>query len=231
MTPDPVTPDPVTPDPVTPGPATPDELRPALAAAALAEVPFEGWSAAALRRGAEEIGLLQADVPRVFPDGARDLLEYWAALNDEHMIDGLAAVDLPALKVRERVALAVKLRLTHLAPHREAMRRSLSFLALPQNAALGARLLYRTADTIWYAVGDRSTDHNFYTKRALLAGVYAATVLYWVEDRSEGAEESWAFLDRRLADVMRIPKLGERVRGLARALPNPLRLLRPPVLR
>src|SRR4051812_3864956 len=210
---------------------TPDELRPALAGAALAEVPFEGWTMAALRRGAQELGMVPGDSDRAFPDGPRDLLEYWAAMNDEHMIDGLAKVDLEALKMRERIALAVKLRLTHVAPHREAMRRSLSFLALPQNAALGARLLYRTADTIWYAVGDRSTDHNFYTKRALLAGVYAATVLYWVEDRSEGAEESWAFLDRRLADVMRIPKLGERVRGLARVLPNPLRLLRPPVLR
>lgn len=209
----------------------PDALRPALAGAALAEVPFEGWSMAALQRGAEAVELTPADVQRAFPDGARDLLEYWAAMNDEHMIDGLAQVDLGALKVRERVALAIKLRLGHLAPHREAMRRSLSFLALPQNAALGARLLYRTADTIWYAVGDRSTDHNFYTKRALLAGVYAATVLYWVEDRSEGAQETWAFLDRRLADVMSLPKLGARLRGLARGLPNPMRLLRPPVLR
>ena len=210
---------------------TPDELRPALAGAALAEVPFEGWTMAALRRGAHELGMVPGDIERAFPAGPRDLLEYWAAMNDEHMIDALAKVDLDAFKVRERIALAVKLRLTHAAPHREAMRRSLSFLALPQNAALGARLLYRTADTIWYAVGDRSTDHNFYTKRALLAGVYAATVLYWVEDRSEGAIETWAFLDRRLADVMRIPKLGERLRGLTRALPNPLRLLRPPVLR
>lgn len=210
---------------------TPDELRPALAGAALAEVPFEGWTMAALRRGAQELGLAPEDIARAFPDGPRDLLEYWAAMNDEHMIDGLARVDLDTLKVRERVALAVKLRLTHLAPHREAMRRSLSFLALPQNAALGARLLYRTADTIWYATGDRSTDHNFYTKRALLAGVYAATVLYWVEDRSEGAVDSWGFLDRRLADVMQIPKIGARVRAMARALPNPLRLLRPSALR
>ena len=210
---------------------TPDELRPRLAEAALGEVPFEGWSMTALRRGAAQIGVSPGDIERAFPAGPRDLLEYWAAMNDEYMIDGLAKVDLEAFKVRERAALAIKLRLTHLAPHREAMRRSLSFLALPQNAPLGARLLYRTADTIWYAIGDRSTDHNFYTKRALLAGVYAATVLYWVEDRSEGAADSWAFLDRRLADVMQIPKLGERVRGLARALPNPLRLLRPPILR
>jgi ubiquinone biosynthesis protein COQ9 len=209
----------------------PDTLRPALAAAAVGEVPFEGWSDGALRRAAHDLGLAPADIERAFPDGARDLLEYWAATNDEHMIDGLAKVDLGAFKVRERIALAVKLRLTGIMAQREAMRRALSFLALPRNAALGARLLYRTVDTIWYAVGDRSTDHNFYTKRALLAGVYAATVLYWLDDRSEGAEETWGFLERRLDQVMRIPKLTERVRALTRALPNPLRLFRPPVLR
>ncbi|MEJ0070398.1 MAG: COQ9 family protein [Pseudomonadota bacterium] len=208
-----------------------DAQRPALCAAALAEVPFEGWSLTALRRGAQALAIAPADIARLFPDGARDLMEYWAATNDEHMIEALGDVDLAALKLRQRIALAIKLRLTDIAPHREAMRRALSFLALPQHAALGARLLYRTVDTIWYAVGDRSTDHNFYTKRALLAGVYAATVLYWVDDRSDGAVETWSFLERRLDNVMRIPKLSARLRSLTRALPNPLRLLGPPALR
>jgi ubiquinone biosynthesis protein COQ9 len=208
-----------------------DTLRPTLCAAALAEVPFEGWSAAALRRAARDNGIAADDVERAFPGGARDLMEYWAALNDEHMVAALAEVDSSGMKLRQRIALAIRLRLTHMAPQREAMRRALSFLALPQNAALGARLLYRTVDSIWYAVGDRSTDFNFYTKRALLAGVYAATVLYWVDDRSDGTEETWSFLERRLEDVMRIPQLSARVRQLARRLPNPSRLFNPPALR
>src|SRR5258708_7827544 len=208
-----------------------DALRPALLGAALPEIAFEGWSLTALRVAARELGLPPEDITRAFPDGPRDLLEYWGAANDEQMLDGLAAVDLGALKVRARVALAIKLRLTHIAPHREAMRRALSFLALPQNAALGARLLYRTVDTIWYASGDRSTDHNFYTKRALLAGVYGATLLYWLDDRSDGFAESWAFLERRLDNVMSIPKITARLRSALGALPNPARLMRPPALR
>jgi len=211
--------------------STDDDPRRALCGAALAEVPFEGWSAAALRRAAGDLGLSADDAERAFPGGARDLMEYWAALNDEHMNAALAAVDLGALKLRRRIALAIKLRLTHMAPHREAMRRALSFLALPPNAALGARLLYRTVDAIWYAVGDRSTDFSFYTKRALLAGVYAGTVLYWVDDRSPDSAETWSFLERRLDDVMRIPKLTERVRALARSLPDPRRLFGRPSLR
>lgn len=208
-----------------------DALRLALLKAALPEIPFEGWSAAALRAAARELGIGSDDVARAFPNDARDLIEYWGAVSDQEMLDELATVDLEVLKVRERIALAIKIRLMRQAAHREAMRRALSFLALPQNAALGTRLLYRTVDTIWYVAGDRSTDHNFYTKRALLAAVYAATVLYWVDDRSPGFEETWGFLDRRIANVMAIPKLTGRLGLRLRSLPNPLRLFRRPALR
>jgi ubiquinone biosynthesis protein COQ9 len=97
-------------------------------------------------------------------------------------------------------------RLELLQPHREAVRRGIAFLALPANVALGTRLLYRTVDAIWYAAGDTATDYNFYTKRALLAGVYASTLLYWLDDASDGYADTWAFLDRRIADAMRIPQ-------------------------
>jgi len=90
-------------------------------------------------------------------------------------------------------------------------------------APLGLRLLYNTVDAIWYAAGDTSTDWNFYSKRALLAAVYAATQLYWFEDRSPGAEETRGFLERRLADVMALPKAGAELRNLADRLPNPFR--------
>ena len=96
---------------------------------------------------------------------------------------------------------------------------------------MAAKCLYRTVDAIWYAAGDTSTDYNFYTKRGLLAGVYSSTVLYWLNDDSEGAVATWAFLDRRIADVMKVPKLIGKVSGLTGKLPNPLRLFRMPMRR
>ena len=106
------------------------------------------------------------------------------------------------------------------------MRRALALLALPQHAALGPRLLYDTVDAVWYAAGDTATDFNFYSKRGLLAAVYAATTLYWLDDRSPEAADTQAFLDRRLADVMALPRLGARLRQGFDRLPNPLRLMR-----
>ena len=204
------------------------ELRLALLEAALSEVPFEGWTRAALAAGARELGLAPGEVERAFPDGVREAIDLWTAVADEEMLAELATTDLQALKLRERISLAVKIRLVRNAEHREALRRALSLLALPTNAGLACRLLYRTVDSIWYGVGDRATDFSFYSKRALLAAVYSATVLYWLDDRSDGFAETWSLLDRRIAGVMRLPKLFERLKRAGDLIPNPFVLFRQP---
>ncbi len=189
-----------------------DETRAKLRAAALSHVPFDGWTGRALRAGAADLGLDPALAANAVPGGPAELLEAFSAEIDRRMLVELEARDLEAMKHRHRIGAAVRARLELLAPQREAVRRGLSFLALPKHAALGARCLYRSVDAIWHAAGDTSTDYNFYTKRLLLAGVYSATLLFWLNDESEGFSETWAFLDRRLAEAI---KLGG---GLGRAL-------------
>jgi ubiquinone biosynthesis protein COQ9 len=202
------------------------ENRDRLLLAALPHVAFDGWTDKAFRAGIADCGMAATDYRRFFPGGARDAVGHFSDWADRRMADGLAGHALDDLPIRERVALAVRLRLEALAPHREAVRRALALLALPPNASLGARCLYRTVDCIWRAIGDRSADFSFYTKRALLAGVVSTTTLYWLDDRSDDAEESRAFLDRRIADVMKIPALGNRLRRLGGRLPDPLGLRR-----
>jgi len=203
-----------------------DDKRAALIAALLPDVPFDGWSRAAMAAAAGRAGIDAAELHALFPGGVRDAVAGFSHWADASMLEALAAKHLAAMKVRERIASAVRTRLRLLEPHREAVRRALALLALPQNAPLGLKLLYDTVDVIWYAAGDTATDFNFYTKRGLLAGVYAATTLYWLDDRSPGGEETHAFLDRRLADVMALPKLGARLRESFDWLPNPFRLVR-----
>ncbi len=193
--------------------------------AVLPNVPFDGWSIAALRGAARRLGMNEAEAIALFPHTAA-MVEWFSRWADREMIARIEAADFEAMKIRERIAAAVRARLAVLEPHREAARRGLALLALPQNAPLGLRLVYDTVDAIWYAAGDTATDFNFYTKRALLAGVYGATMLYWLDDRSADSVNTSAFLDRRLADVMSLPKIGARLREIADRLPNPLRFLR-----
>src|SRR5947208_6381127 len=203
-----------------------DSERDRLIAAILPDVAFDGWSQHALRLAAGRIGVPVGEAMALFPRGAPDLIAAFSRWADHQMLERLAAIPVEPVSLSRRVALAMRMRFEVLAPWREAVRRGLSVLALPQNALLGLRLLYDTVDAIWHGVGDDSTDFSFYTKRASLAGIYAATVLFWLDDRSPGFADTQAFIDRRLADLHRLTGLRERLASAAENLPNPFRLLR-----
>jgi ubiquinone biosynthesis protein COQ9 len=192
-----------------------DETRAALLQAALMHVPFDGWGWRAMQAGAEDLGLDRAALDNAFPGGPSELIETYFAEVDRRMLEVLEAKDFSQIRLPERVAFAVRLRLDLIAPHREAVRRGLSFLALPQNTALSLKLLYRAVDAIWHGVGDHSTDYTFYSKRLLLAGVYSSTLLVWLNDRSEGHADTWAFLERRIDDVIKVgPAIGRTMDSL-----------------
>ena len=201
--------------------------REALIEAMLPDVPFEGWSRAALRTAARRIDMPTAEALALFPGGPADFVACFSRWADRRMLERLEGLSLDPLRLTERVALAVNIRLEIVEPWREAVRRAMTILALPQNAPLAMRLVYETVDGIWYAAGDSATDFSFYTKRAILSAIHAATVLYWLEDNSPGFADTRAFLDRRLADVARFGEARSRLQSALDRLPNPLRLLRP----
>jgi ubiquinone biosynthesis protein COQ9 len=197
-----------------------------LVEAALPHVAFEGWSEAALREAITDSGLPPGLARALVPRGGVDLALAYHHLGDQQMVSALAATDLSTLRFRERVTLAVRLRLQD--ADREVVRRGSALFALPQHAADGAKAIWGTADAIWLALGDTSQDVNWYSKRATLSAVYAATVLYWLGDDSEGHLATWAFLDRRIENVMAFEKTKAAFREnpIGKALlAGPLKLL------
>ncbi|HWD60635.1 MAG TPA: COQ9 family protein [Stellaceae bacterium] len=201
--------------------------RDRLIEAMLPDVAFDGWSHAALRLAARQTDIAEEEATALFARGAPDLVAGFSRWADRRMLDWYDAAPPEATRTPARVKRALELRFEVVAPWREAVRRALAVLALPPHAALGLRLVYDTVDGIWYAAGDRATDFSFYTKRATLAGVYGAALLYWLEDRSEDFAETRAFIDRRLADVARLGEARERLDAALERLPNPFRLFRP----
>lgn len=187
-----------------------DELRGRILEAALSHVAFDGWSEATFRAAAADAGVEPGLARAAFPRGGLDLAVAYHKAGDAEMAARLKAADLSTMRFRDRIATAVRFRLE--TADREAVRRGSSLFALPQHAAEGAKLVWGTADLIWRELGDRSEDFNWYSKRATLAGVYGSTVLYWLGDDSPGAEATWAFLDRRIGDVMQIEKAKAKVR-------------------
>ncbi len=186
--------------------------RDATLEALLPRVATQGWTFEALRGGLRDIGADPLDAELLFPGGAADMIEAFCDLADRRME---AAADVATLRLSQRVRAVVALRLEQNYMAREAIRRALAILALPRHAPLAARITARTVDAIWHAAGDRSADMSWYSKRAVLAGVYTATLLFWLRDDSEDFADTLAFLDRRLAGVARIGKLRARLRPAA----------------
>jgi ubiquinone biosynthesis protein COQ9 len=199
----------------------------ALLEAAKLHVPFDGWTEATFKAAVADSGVAPGVAEAVCPRGAVDLALAYHAEGDALMLERLTATDLSEMRFRDRVAFAVRARLEAIED-RELVRRGATLFALPQYAGDGAKAIWHTCDKIWTALGDTSDDVNWYTKRATLSGVYSSTVLYWLGDDSPGFQATWAFLDRRIGDVMQFEKVKAQVRDnkvLSQVFAGPLKIL------
>lgn len=204
-----------------------DPRRDELIEALLGQVPFDGWTTRSLRQALVAIGEHPDDGPIYFSGGTGEMIGAFCALADERMEQAAVAADLAAYRVPQRVKAVIELRFEQNRPHKEAIRRALAWLALPMNAALAVRMTAATVDAIWHAAGDTSADFAWYTKRGILAGVYSSTLLFWLRDSSDEDADTFAFLDRRLADVARIGKIRRKIEDRLKGFGGGLRGLVP----
>ena len=195
--------------------------------AALMHVPFDGWSQTSFDAAVTDAGVDPALAQATCPRGAVDLALAYHQRGDDEMVRRIQAEDMSGMRFRDRVTAAVRFRI-EAADDKEIVRRGTTLFALPQYAGDGARAIWGTADRIWTVLGDQSDDVNWYTKRTILSGVYSATVLYWLGDESEDHQATWAFLDRRIDNVMQFEKVKGKLRdnrAFTTILAGPLGLL------
>jgi ubiquinone biosynthesis protein COQ9 len=167
----------------------------------LRDAAFDGWTDDTLARAAKKTG---SDTSRLFPRGLTDVALAFSHRADNIMLTGMTDKKMAKMKVREKIALGVRLRLEGLTPHREAFRHCLTYMAMPPRSLLLPKMVWTTADHIWWEAGDNATDYNHYTKRILLSGVLSSVTLYWLNETSNGYAATWEFLDRRIDDVLKL---------------------------
>jgi len=186
---------------------------------------FDGWTAKAVDTAAGQLGIDPAVARLAFPKDQVGMVEAYIHGVDAAMVAHFTPEVIAALKIRERIRELVWFRIQLMGPAREAVRSGLAILAMPQNAMRGLTIGWHSADLMWRLAGDSSTDFNHYTKRLTLSALYAATLLAWLDDQSEGWMETSAFLDRRIADVMRFEKWKAGWRGSSERRPSLSRFL------
>lgn len=195
----------------TPGPL--EQLRRRLALAAGENAVFDGWTKSAVDSAAQQLGVDPVQARLAMPKTQAAMIELYIQEVDRALEAWFTPKRLAGMKIREKIRSLVWHRLEIMGPAREAVRRALAILAMPQNLPLALRISWRTADQMWRIAGDTSTDFNHYTKRMTLGAVYASTLLVWLDDQSEGWSATAAFLDRRIDNVMQFEKLKAEWRG------------------
>jgi ubiquinone biosynthesis protein COQ9 len=190
-----------------------EQLRRRLALAVGENAVFDGWTRAAIDSAAGQLGVDPLQARLAMPKGQAAMIDLYIQEVDRALEAYFTPERLAKLKIREKIRALVWRRLEIMGPAREAVRRALAILAMPQNLPLGLRISWRSADLMWRIAGDTSTDFNHYTKRMTLGAVYGSTLLVWLDDESEGWTDTAAFLDRRIDDVMRFEKFKAEWRG------------------
>lgn len=171
---------------------------------ALPDVPFDGWTDALMERTGKKLKISEKKCHQLFPNGAEDLAIFFSEWATEETLKKLKKMKLSSLRMRDRITAGVRLRLEILSPYKLAVSSAMAFLSLPPRSFSLPKLVWHTADKLWWMAGDTSTDYNHYTKRLLLSGVLTSTMLYWLNDTSPENKQTWTFLDRRIENVLQI---------------------------
>jgi ubiquinone biosynthesis protein COQ9 len=205
-----------------PLPADPtlDEIRLALAPAIGRNAAFDGWTPAAVRAAADEIGVDPDVAVLAVKGGAMTLIDAWIDGIDLELARRLPAEKLEAMKIRARITALLSTRLEIMAPDREALRRAMAIMAMPQNLARAAKIGWRSADRMWRLAGDSASDFNHYTKRMTLSAVYGSLLIVFVDDESEAFADSRGFLDRRIDNVMQFEKVKAQAKARRENIPS-----------
>ena len=190
-----------------------EQLRRKLALSVGENAVFDGWTRQAVDSAAAQLGVDPVQARLAMPKTQAGMIDVYIQEVDRGLEAYFTPERLAPLKIREKIRSLVWRRLEIMGPAREAVRRALAILAMPQNVPLALRVSWRSADVMWRIAGDTSTDFNHYTKRMTLVAVYGSTLLVWLDDQSEGWADTAAFLDRRIDDVMKFEKFKAQWRG------------------
>lgn len=197
-----------------------DEIRAALAPLIARNAAFDGWSYAAVESAAVELAIEPEVAVLAFNGNAMRMVDAWIDSIDQELAQRLTASRLNALKIRDRITILLATRLEIMNPDREALRRAMAIMAMPQNIVRGTKVGWRSADRMWRMAGDTARDFNHYTKRATLSAVYGSTLSVFVNDESPDFIDTRAFLDRRIENVMQFEKVKAQARARKEYVPS-----------
>ena len=201
------------------------KARADILAAMLPQAAFDGWTQKSLRAAVKNTDLPKGAEDLYFPQGPVEVIHFWSEQMNAAVETDLAELDQATMKIRDKVTAGVLSSLYAIGPHDEAARRAIARMSLPDALGQGPKQLWSAADTIWRAIGDTSTDGNYYSKRTILAGVIGSTMTVWLSEDEPQKPKARKFLDDRIANVMSFEKAKWDFKKRTANMPNPAEIL------
>ena len=198
------------------------DLKDKIIDAALKNINFDGWSKDSILTGFKAHSIDEKSYDDLFPRGIIDVVLHFGDFTDRQMINLYEKNDNKDLRMPEKIKSLLLVRFEILKPYKEAVRRSIGILALPNNSKLALKAMYNSTDEIWKAAGDRATDFSFYTKRATLAGIYSSSLMYWLGLSDPDLKNVEQFIDRRLDNVNMIGRFTKPIKDTFKFSFDPL---------
>lgn len=202
-----------------------EEIRYHILNAALKHVPFDGWTTISLQQAVKDLDLPKGAEELYFPGGPLELIDFWAETSDIEALEKIGGKGLDNMRIRDKITECVWIKVSLLAGNEASAMRAISRLTLPDAVGQAPKHLWRTSDMIWRAIGDTSTDGNFYSKRTILSGVLASTTMSWLSDETSDKFKTRAFLDARISNVMQFEKVKAGLRKSRQNLPDPVGMI------
>ena len=134
------------------------------------------------------------------------------------------SLNLIRMKTHKRIREIILLRLKINQNEKSLIKKTYFTLLLPQHSKIASMSLYKIVDQMWFIAGDKSTDFNFYSKRAILAAIYSSTFFYWINNQD--FKKTVQFLDLQLKKISKIPKIKKRIKNLTNFLPKIFKILK-----
>eukprot|EP00808_Paulinella_micropora_P029889 g39002.t1 len=175
-----------------------DPTREKVLDCALRHVQSHGWTSQALVAGVQELGY-SSSLGASISEG--ELVHHFIKKCNRMLADKCAVPPGLSGTTKEKLRQALRWRLEMHIPYLAHWQQAMAIGGFPQNLPTTMNLIANMVDDIWHHAGDISTDTSWYTKRALLTGVYVSTEVVMTLDKSFQFEDTWSFLDRRLEDV------------------------------
>lgn len=185
-------------------------------------VSFDGWSQKNLDNSIQALDLQENYRILLFPDGIVGLTDYFVAENNKAFNNSINAEEIQKLRFTDKVIYLIHARINHyhkVLGGAEGFKNFISYCS-SHNILNSIGNILKSADEIWYRVGDKSTDFSYYTKRASLSFIYTTAALYSIDDNSLNLEETNNFIKARVAELLKFNKLKQKVKELSSKLPS-----------